>query len=78
MELKPCPFCGSEKVDFILCAEQNYEDHEEGFIYCHGCGFSSDIYLCEETAAKYWNRRVDNDTAKVCDRCGAKMDGGEE
>lgn len=58
-ELKPCPFCGSDRVAYIPTEEQNYEDHLEGFIYCHSCGFSSDVFLDEHIAAGYWNRRAD-------------------
>lgn len=60
MELKPCPFCGSNGVNYVPTPEQNYEDHEEGFILCHGCGFSSDVFLDPEIAAEKWNRRAND------------------
>ena len=56
-ELKPCPFCGSERVCFIEHDEQNYEDRIDGFIFCEGCGFSSDTYFAE-IAIQKWNRRA--------------------
>ena len=58
MELKPCPFCGSDRVYYTETDEQNYPDHVEGFIWCHGCGFTSDVFLDLEIAAEKWNRRV--------------------
>ena len=60
-ELKPCPFCGGNKVSYIATEEQNYEDHTEGFIWCSGCGFSSDIFLDLMFAKAKWNRRANND-----------------
>ena len=72
-ELKPCPFCGSNKVSFTPNDEQPYfdEDGDEygkviGFIWCHGCNFSSDLYL-EKEAYNHWNRR-DPDMVEVV-RC---------
>ena len=59
-ELKPCPFCGSKNVSYTPIEEQSYEGHTEGFIWCHGCGFSSDVFLDLEFAVNMWNRRADN------------------
>jgi Lar family restriction alleviation protein len=56
-DLKPCPFCGSDRVDYIPIEEQNYDDHVEGFILCRGCGFSSDVFFDFEIAEEKWNRR---------------------
>lgn len=56
-DLKPCPFCGSERVRFIEHDEQNYEYRTEGFIFCERCGFSSDTYFVEDAIQK-WNRRA--------------------
>ena len=60
MELKPSPFCGSDRVDYVPIPEQNYKDHVEGFIWCRGCGISSDVFLDPEIAAEKWNRRADH------------------
>ena len=59
-KFKPCPFCGSTQVNYTPIDKQNYEDHVEGFRWCHGCGFSSDVFLDYEIAAEKWNRRADN------------------
>ncbi|MDU6348542.1 MAG: Lar family restriction alleviation protein [Clostridium sp.] len=56
-ELKPCPFCGSERVNFTPDEEQQLEDTTTGFIWCHGCDFSSDSFYSKEIAADKWNRR---------------------
>ena len=60
-ELKPCPFCGSERVEYVPTPEQHYDGHEEGFIWCHGCDFSSDVFLDFEIAAGKWNRRAEHE-----------------
>ena len=59
MELKPCPFCGSKNVEYVPVEEQHYEDHTEGFIWCRGCDFSSDVFLDPKIAAGKWNRRAE-------------------
>lgn len=56
-ELKKCPFCGSDNVSFTPDEEQLLEDTTTGFIWCHGCDFSSDSFYSEEIAAEKWNRR---------------------
>lgn len=57
INLKPCPFCGSDMVAFLPDEEQPYDHTTLGFIYCSGCGFSSDSYYSEAQAAEKWNRR---------------------
>lgn len=57
-DLKPCPFCGSERV--ILEKVQNDPDDKDDFVYstyCRNCLSKSDWYLNEEDAIKAWNRR---------------------
>lgn len=56
-ELKPCPFCGSDNVTFTPDEEQPLERTTTGFIWCHGCGFSSDSFYSAKIAADKWNRR---------------------
>lgn len=36
---------------------KNREYRTEGFIFCDGCGFSSDTYFVEDAIQK-WNRRA--------------------
>ena len=57
IELKPCPFCGGNHVTYTPIEDQNYDDHCEGFIWCHGCDFTSDVFLDYEFAEAKWNRR---------------------
>ena len=57
-KLEACPFCESDKVEFTPNEEQHEElDTTTGFIWCHGCGFSSDSFYSEAIAAAHWNRR---------------------
>jgi Lar family restriction alleviation protein len=58
-ELKPCPFCGGEQVFFMPDEdeEQHSEDTTTGFIWCQGCGFSSDTFF-KDVAFQKWNRRA--------------------
>lgn len=60
-KLEPCPFCGSGNVAFTPDEEQQLEDTTTGFIWCHGCGFSSDSFYSKEIAAEHWNRRAATD-----------------
>ena len=57
-ELKPCPFCGSDNTEFMPDEEQWIDTTTTGFIWCHGCNFTSDSYYSEEKAAEKWNRRA--------------------
>jgi len=57
-KFKPCPFCGSDNVGFYPDEDQEMEDTTSGFVWCHGCDFSSDSFYDEDKAAEKWNRRV--------------------
>ena len=57
-KLLPCPFCGSENVNYTPIEDQNYDDHLKGFIWCHGCNFTSDVFLDFKFAAEKWNTRA--------------------
>ncbi len=58
IDLKKCPFCGSDNVEFMPDEEQLLESTTTGFIWCHGCDFTSDSFFSEEIAAGKWNRRA--------------------
>ena len=55
VELKPCPFCGSEaKVKYILGREA---------IACQGCNAEMvSSYSPIDVLVEMWNRRTNNDT----------------
>ena len=57
-KFKSCPFCGSDNVGFYPDEDQEMEDTTTGFVWCHGCDFSSDSFYDEDKAAEKWNRRV--------------------
>ena len=59
LELLPCPFCGSKRVEFTPDEEQYDElNTTTGFIWCHGCDFSSDSFYSRKIAVEKWNRRA--------------------
>ena len=45
-------------MSFTETEEQPIEDSTQGFIWCHGCGFSSDIFINVAIAKQFWNRRT--------------------
>lgn len=68
-ELKPCPFCGSEKLIIAGCRGlnecNNCEECENEYRYAvccdfteGGCGATSGYRLNEEEAIEAWNRRA--------------------
>ncbi len=58
MELKPCPFCGSESVSIM------YNHHGDYAVNCDatrgGCGATSGYAQMREAAVAAWNRRADD------------------
>lgn len=71
IDLKPCPFCRSDRVAFYPDEEQPYDDTVTGFIWCHGCGVSTDSYYSEARAAEKWNRRAGKEPILVIVRDGS-------
>lgn len=71
IELKPCPFCGSEDVscswlEDVSCVE------------CWDCSAKVETYYGIEDAVKKWNRRAINrdELLKVADECERADVGG--
>lgn len=51
-ELKPCPFCGSEKIKIVSIAKNH------NTVYCRDCGSSvGEFHRTEKLAVEAWNRR---------------------
>ena len=62
IELKPCPFCGSENVRVV---SQTLEAYFLGYIvHCDGCGVETKHFFDEQKAAEAWNRRADDAAEK--------------
>ena len=69
IELKTCPFCGSDDVRVLdHNCKYNRKDKQTGewvpsecttyTVDCFECGCSTDCFNTPEKAAKAWNRRV--------------------
>ena len=64
IELKPCPFCGSEKLDIVHISGQWGYSSSEDFVKCLKCGArsgkikDSDCGTNRKLAVMKWNERV--------------------
>lgn len=69
IELKPCPFCGS---DDVFCSQGQEGEH---YVECCDCGAKIETYKGVEDAVKAWNRRaIDRDELlKVADELENKF-----
>ena len=56
-ELKPCPFCGSEKINIWNCNDKS----DSAWCQCESCLASTSVEETEEEAIEAWNRRVTDD-----------------
>jgi Lar family restriction alleviation protein len=54
-ELKPCPFCGSTKVE--LRSDGDYKSHPF-FVFCDGCGMATQDWTDPGSCAMHWNTRA--------------------
>lgn len=64
-ELKPCPFCGGA-AKIHSCAELENETarivyHGKCGVHCTECHVATLPCIDEEQAARFWNRRADNE-----------------
>ena len=64
-DLKPCPFCGREKIGIFTTEDLGMDYGEFGyFAVCDvtsgGCGAASGWHATEDEAEEAWNRRVEN------------------
>jgi Lar family restriction alleviation protein len=53
-DLKPCPFCGTDKVVIIF-----YENVMMYCVYCTKCGAKADIEKKRDEAIEAWNRHAE-------------------
>ena len=64
-ELKPCPFCGSDRIQFEVHGYfQPWENKGMRLWYhcsCYDCGCDIDTVACNdmEKAIKVWNQRTE-------------------
>ncbi len=56
MNLKHCPFCGSDNVSLGPAMITGFE------VWCDECGARGSKDRTEELAARYWNQRVNEET----------------
>ncbi len=56
-KLKPCPFCGSEKI-YIDMRDVFNEDETEYFYTCKNCGATAPACIDDNDALKAWNTRA--------------------
>lgn len=57
MDLKPCPFCGSDDVGLYVCGGEP-EERESFFVICNSCHGSTGEYRTRELAQSIWNTRA--------------------
>jgi Lar family restriction alleviation protein len=53
---KPCPFCGSTKIDFVTQGLEGDEYHIQAL--CDGCGTTTGGYATKDDAIAFWNKRA--------------------
>lgn len=53
-ELKSCPFCGGENIDFFSQGAIAW------FVQCDDCGATFPHFDSKAEAIEAWNRRADN------------------
>ena len=65
IELKPCPFCGSEKIG-VRRRRGGRPGHQAPYyreiVYCKKCGAESGLGKRPGAAVKRWNRRSVKET----------------
>jgi Lar family restriction alleviation protein len=60
-ELKPCPFCGSDKISIVEVILKQPPPHYQVFCIECGCGTQRYSYYAlpnKETAIIRWNKRI--------------------
>lgn len=76
INLKPCPFCGSDD----LTIDHLVDDHD-WFISCNGCEIQQIANYTEAEAIERWNRRaltIDTDDDFHCEGCGKVIKAGDK
>ena len=55
-KLKPCPFCGSNRVQI-----RTDDEGISWYIFCNNCGAMCGYALSEDEVVKAWNRRAESE-----------------
>lgn len=55
MKLKPCPFCGGEKIETV---EFEVAGTDSTYVVCVNCGSCTKLHYQKEQAIEAWNRRT--------------------
>lgn len=53
-ELKPCPFCGSDRVEV-----RTDDEGKSWYIFCNDCGLMCGYATLEDGVVEAWNRRAE-------------------
>ena len=61
VEIKKCPFCGSDEVGCWVCSSTFPNGKNPHYVRCDNCGATTDMFCSEEEALDAWNRRAEND-----------------
>ena len=67
MEIKRCPFCGSDceimylHDNWILYSSNILHLYKPGIVRCKKCKIQTATYSTVKRAINVWNKRIDND-----------------
>ena len=64
VELKPCPFCGGDRIKIMVRIPMHGELISY-YVICAGCGARSAAHIEEQYAIEAWNKRVETDPFKL-------------
>lgn len=68
IDLKPCPFCGSVKVELVNKTRYVMNEYagQDWYVLCDACCSSTGFYISDHDAVNAWNRRDGDQEWKKC------------